>query len=290
MSYIAAPRARPALALAGLLAACGGSSTPVPRAAERVSNVDVAPPAATESASQPDDGAVAESTPDAQSSSLEACALAYRADPDLGATPDERAAYRQAVALDQAGKLADARRAYFEIVSKTPKSPYVPLVYLAFGERFAEEARNDPAKWALAQQAYQQVTRYPPPENLSHAYAQLRLAEVETAQGDRVQALAGYKHALDGVRHYPDSACAAATRAAARRGLVDAYAEVGTPNRAAAFFRVIDGDDRGASLLAALAEEYARRGAPRKACAALDAAPADVASELVEARRAAGCR
>jgi hypothetical protein len=62
--------------------------------------------------------------------------------------------------------------------------------YLAFGELFFNEAQGDPSKWALAEQSYGEVIKYPPPDNKVFGYAHYKLAYVYWNKGDFEKAIA----------------------------------------------------------------------------------------------------
>src|SRR5262249_44276589 len=78
--------------------------------------------------------------------------------------------YDLAYEYEQGGDLAEARKAYLDLIQASPGSKYVPSAYLAFGELFFQEAQGDPSKWALAEQSYKEVVRYPAPDNKVLAY------------------------------------------------------------------------------------------------------------------------
>ena len=82
--------------------------------------------------------------------------------------------YYLAYEYEQAQDLTNARRVYYDLVTKTPTSKFVPNAYLAFGELFFNEALQDPSKWEPAKQAYQKVITKPPPENKVYGYAWYR--------------------------------------------------------------------------------------------------------------------
>jgi hypothetical protein len=90
----------------------------------------------------------------------------------------DEALYYLAYEHEQRGDASNARKRYFELIEKAPQSPHVPGAFLAFGELFREEARADPRKWALAEGAYREVTRYPAPQNRLACFAHYRLVEV----------------------------------------------------------------------------------------------------------------
>ena len=77
--------------------------------------------------------------------------------------------------------LDNARKVYFELIQKAPKSPYIPNAYLAFGELFFNEAQGDPSKWELAAQRVQGGDQVPAAEQqgvrLRPLQARLRLLE-----------------------------------------------------------------------------------------------------------------
>jgi len=117
--------------------------------------------------------------------------------------------YYLALAYERAGALDFARKAYYELIQKAPKSPKIPLAYLAFGELFFEEAKTDPSKWALAQAAHGEVVKYPPPKNRGACFARVRLGQIFEQTGDRPKALAEYQKARQCAQNHralPESA------------------------------------------------------------------------------------
>lgn len=91
----------------------------------------------------------------------------------------DEAYYYAGLEHELAGNLPKARRAYYELIKTSPQSKLIPLAYFAFGEMFYAEAANDPSKDDLAQQAYAEVLKYPPPGNAVYADAQRRISEVK---------------------------------------------------------------------------------------------------------------
>jgi tetratricopeptide (TPR) repeat protein len=175
--------------------------------------------------------------------------------------------FRQAADREEAGDLAGARASFFELIKNAPSSPLVPYAYLAFADLFFREAENDqPDKWTLAQQAYQEVVKYPPPKNIAYAYAWQRLGESFLRNKEPTRALDAARKAIQAVAAHKDLAVGPETATAARRDLVIAYASAGQPDRAFAFFRSTDAENTPALILA-LGEEYVRRGSPREAIA-----------------------
>ena len=121
--------------------------------------------------------------------------------------------YYLAYEYEQAQDLENARKVYYELIQKAPQSKYIPNAYLAFGELFFNEAQGDPSKWELAAQAYQEVIKYPPPNNKVFGYAHYKLAYVYWNKGEFPRALDEFKKTID----YGDAVRAAAERRAARR-------------------------------------------------------------------------
>ena len=101
------------------------------------------------------------------------------------------------------GDLPDARRTYFELITQSPASRYVPLSYFAFGEAFFREAEADASKLELAKQAYLKVATFPPPDSPAFGWAWIRLGQVADKQGDREAATTAYHRAEDVARLYP---------------------------------------------------------------------------------------
>ncbi|HTM46521.1 MAG TPA: tetratricopeptide repeat protein, partial [Polyangiaceae bacterium] len=97
--------------------------------------------------------------------------------------------YYLAYEYEQGGDNDKAREVYLKLIQTSPKSKYIPNAYLAFGELFFTEAMADPSKWALAAQAYEKVTKYPPPDNKVFGYAHYKLAYVYWNSGDYAKSL-----------------------------------------------------------------------------------------------------
>jgi tetratricopeptide (TPR) repeat protein len=115
----------------------------------------------------------------------------------------DEAAYYLAYEHEQAGDLPNARRAYYELITRSPGSRLVPRAYLAFGELFAAEAASDPTKWQLAQAAFTKVVATPPPANDVYGYAWYRLGHVFVSEGDRARAADAFHKAVDFAAAFP---------------------------------------------------------------------------------------
>lgn len=173
--------------------------------------------------------------------------------------------YYLAYEYEQAGDLARARAAYYDLVKKAPDSRFVPNAYLAFGELFFVEAQGDPSKWDLAAQAYAEVVRYPAPKNKVQGYARYKLAYVFWNKGELDKALDSFKKTIEhGVAH-PALPGAAKLAESARRDLVPVYALKGDPARAYDFMHGVSGDPPGSNdktfaMLADLGASYLDTG------------------------------
>lgn len=162
------------------------------------------------------------------------------------ATIDE-VLYYLAYEYEQAGDLARARAAYYDLIKKAPGSKFVPNAYLAFGELFFNEAQGDPSKWDLAAQAYAEVVKYPAPQNKVHGYARYKMAYVFWNKGELDKALDAFKKTIEhGVAH-PTLPGAAKLADSARRDLVPVYALKGDPARAYDFMHNVSGDPAGSN-------------------------------------------
>ena len=153
--------------------------------------------------------------------------------------------YYLAYEYEQAGDLDNARKVYYELIQKAPKSKYVPNAYLAFGELFFQEAMGDPSKWTLAGEAYKQVLKYPPPENKTWGYAHYKLGYVYWNTGDYPKAIQEFKETIEFGDKYSDQPNAAQLQKAARKDLIPVYAVSGKPDKAFNFFKPLSGDKGG---------------------------------------------
>jgi TolA-binding protein len=96
----------------------------------------------------------------------------------------DEALYYLGLTYEQNGDLMNARRAYYDVVAKTPQSKFIPFAYFAFGEMFFAEAVTDPSKNELALQAYQEVLKWDPAENPLFPEALLRIGETALRMKD----------------------------------------------------------------------------------------------------------
>ncbi|MCU0680779.1 MAG: tetratricopeptide repeat protein [Polyangiaceae bacterium] len=157
--------------------------------------------------------------------------------------------YFLAYEYEQANKLEDARRVYYQLINEAPKSRFIPNAYLAFGELFFFEAQTDPKQYEVAKQSYQKVLEYPPPENKVWGYAQYKLGYVYWNSGERElpRALEAFKKVIEFGNQYGSLPGVAALQNSARKDIVPVYTMVGKPESAYAFFRPLSGDGGGDS-------------------------------------------
>ena len=155
--------------------------------------------------------------------------------------------YYLAYEYEQAQSLDDARKVYLELIQSWPQSKFIPNAYLAFGELFFNEAQGDPSKWALAEQSYTEVTKYPPPENKVWGYAHYKLAYVAWNKGDFARSMSEFKKTIDYGMQYSSLPNAEQLAVSARRDLVPVYALAGDPKRAFDFFKPLSGDSGGST-------------------------------------------
>ncbi len=153
--------------------------------------------------------------------------------------------YYLAYEYERAGDLKNARAVYFELISKAPKSKYIPNAYLAFGELFFLDAQGDPANWELARDAYREVTKYPPPDNKVYGYARYKLAYVHWNVGEYKEALNEFKNVIKYGEQFPNLPNSAQLAKSARRDLIPVYAASGRPDAAYNFFKPLSGDKGG---------------------------------------------
>jgi tetratricopeptide (TPR) repeat protein len=153
--------------------------------------------------------------------------------------------YYLAYEYEQSQDYKNARSVYYELIQKAPQSKYIPNAYLAFGELFFNEAQGDPSKWDLAAQSYQEVVKYPPPNNKVFGYAHYKLAYVYWNKGEFPRALDEFKKTIDYGVQFASVPNAAQLAIAARRDLVPVYALSGRPDAAYNFFKNLSGDAGG---------------------------------------------
>ena len=153
--------------------------------------------------------------------------------------------YYLAYEYEQGNDNDNARKTYFTLIQSRPNSKYIPNAYLAFGELFFNEAQGDPSKWGVAQQAYQKVIGFPPPDNKVYGYAWYKLAYVFWNSGDFAAALSAFKKTIDYGTTFTQLPGASKLADSARRDIIPVYALKGDPSAAYNFFHNLSGDHGG---------------------------------------------
>ena len=150
--------------------------------------------------------------------------------------------YYLAYEHEQAKELDQARDVYLELVDHWKSSRFVPHAFLAFGELFFAEAQGDPSKWSLAEQAYGNVVKAPPPDNKLYGYARYKLAYVYWNEGKLSEAVAELKRVIEFGTSYPALPGATGLADSARRDIIPVYAQTGSAAKAYDFFKPLSGD------------------------------------------------
>lgn len=153
--------------------------------------------------------------------------------------------YYLAYEYEQGNDYTNARKVYYELIQNVPQSKYIPNAYLAFGELFFNEAQEDPSKWDLAAASYEEVVKYPPPENKVYGYAHYKLAYVHWNKGEFARALDEFKKTIDYGTKHANLPNATPLAHSARRDIIPVYALAGKPEGAFNFLRGISGDAQG---------------------------------------------
>ncbi len=169
------------------------------------------------------------------------------ADPTKSSGCTDEVLYYLAYEYEQANDLDNARKVYLELIQSWPQSKFIPNAYLAFGELFFNEAQGDPSKWALAEQSYTEVIKYPPPDNKVFGYAHYKLAYVAWNKGDFVRAASEFKKTIEYGVQYASLPNAEQLAVSARHDLIPVYALAGDPKRAYDFLHPLSGDGGGST-------------------------------------------
>jgi TolA-binding protein len=130
---------------------------------------------------------------------------------------DDEVLYHLALEQERAQALDEARKHYLELVQGFPRSCFATLGYLAFGELFVQEARKDPMKWPLAEQAFEEVVRQASRDEAAWGLSRLRLGEVREGRRQTERAADELRRAAEFAEQHPSLSGAAALAAEARR-------------------------------------------------------------------------
>jgi len=241
------------LVLFGVLCACGSTPPPLPEPVVVPQAGSRAAPTVAEAPDDPPAPATSEAVSLPRAFAQELLGLTAKM------TEQDGVLFRQGHERELSGDLQNARKSWFDLIRTFPASPLTPYAYLAFADAFAAEAERDaPDKWPLARQAYQEVTKYPPPGNAAYAYAWHRLGIAFARGSEFPLALSAQRKAISATAQFPDLPMSREIGLAARREMVVAYSFNGQPNMAVPFFRNVDAE-ASPGMIIQLGEEYARR-------------------------------
>jgi TolA-binding protein len=173
------------------------------------------------------------------------------------------ALYFLAIEHIEADSLENARKSYFKLIQSFPQSPWIPHAYLGFGEMFLSEGAADPSKLDFARQSYEQVLKYPPPQNEVYGFAHYRLGQVFHQKNDDQAALKHFVKAIETTTDFASLPSSVTLGDKAREEVVVIYANVGTPRKAESFFQRLAKDppgsnERVAQMVDALVARYLR--------------------------------
>lgn len=191
------------------------------------------------------------------------CRSVNPADPNKSTGCVDDAYYFLGLEYLELGTLDQARKSFLKLLQSFPLSPWVPHTYLSFGELFFAEGQSDPSKLDFAQRSFEEVLKYPPPQNETYGFANYRLAQVQHLKQDDQRALSHFMKAIEFNTNFPALRSSDAVGDAARREIPLTYAAVGEPRKAEAFFKRIANDPPGSNerlvrMLDGLVAEYLR--------------------------------
>ena len=166
----------------------------------------------------------------------------------------DRVLATHAAALGAARRTDEARAVWRRLITDHPTSRWIATGYVALGD-----AAFDDRDLVAARTYYERAL----PDPLVGAYARYKRGWTSFNLGDMTDALSDFLIVVRTARE--------PLRRTARADVVRAYAEVGAPEKAVAFFRSIDATDAGAMVLR-LADLYLDQGKLREAAATYAAA------------------
>jgi tetratricopeptide (TPR) repeat protein len=170
------------------------------------------------------------------------CQTPNSADPSKSQGCGDEVLYYLAYEYEQAKDLENARTVYGELVEKWKTSKFRPNAYLAFGELFFQDAQSDPSMWETAMGAYEEVIKYPAPDNKVYGYALYKLGYVHWNMGRYDKAIESFKKVIEYGGKFSQLPNASQLAISARRDLIPVYALSGDPKKAYSFFKPLSGD------------------------------------------------
>ena len=150
----------------------------------------------------------------------------------------------------QSGKyMKEARAVYDKLLKNFPNSKYVPDAHLVFAEYYFDQAQ-----FADAEARYKVVLKFP--SSSAYAYALYKLGYIHLALQRNQEALETF---FQTVQLTANDRKAVALNEAAKQGFVDAYAQIGKPDKAPAAFARVDAA-HAADMIGILASRYLAEG------------------------------
>jgi len=191
------------------------------------------------------------------------CQTPNATDPNKSQGCIDDALYFLALAHIEKDSLDNARKSYLKLIQSFPRSPWIPHAYLGFGELFFAEGAADPSKLDFARQAYEEVLKYPPPQNETYGFAHYRLAQLRHQKQDDQASLKHYVNAIETATAYANVPSSPVIGDKAREQIIPIYAIVGAPRKAENFFQHLANDPPGskerlAQMVDALVAQYLR--------------------------------
>jgi tetratricopeptide (TPR) repeat protein len=191
------------------------------------------------------------------------CQAPNATDPNKSQGCIDDALYFMSIEYLELDSLDNARKSYFKLIQSFPQSPWIPHAYLGFGELFFSEGAADPSKLDYARQSYEQVLKYPPPQNETYGFAHYRLGQVLHQKNDDQAALAHFVKAIETTTNFASLPSSGMLGDKAREEIIPIYAIVGSSRKAESFFQRLANDppgsnERVAKMLDALVARYLR--------------------------------
>ena len=156
--------------------------------------------------------------------------------PPAGADPSDLDLFTRAEQARADDRFEDMGEAYLQLLRESPMSPLVPDVYAGLGDYYFGHG-----KYAEAGKIFDKAMSFP--DAPAAVWAHYMLAWCQLQSGDATNALDQFVRAQKAIEAggYGTGDAAVELAIAIRRDMVRAYAEVGKPSRARAFFERLEG-------------------------------------------------
>jgi tetratricopeptide (TPR) repeat protein len=165
--------------------------------------------------------------------------------------------YRLAGIYVRAGDTERARRTFFELGRRWPRSSFASRAALGDAELRFDAARADPSRWPAAERAFRRLVARLPPGNTTWAYATYKLGHVYWHQGEFGAALDQLSGAMKAVSRTARPATPLPFEQAIRDDLVSVFAVHGSPSDAYELLSAVAADREVAmGMLEQLGQTY----------------------------------